>query len=339
MDRVRVGVVGAGSFGRNHLRILSELPGVQLVAVVDADSGRAAEAAAKFGCAALRDARGLAGKIDAAVVAAPTSAHAEVGCLLLDSGVDVLIEKPIAPDVASAERVLRYAEGRILQVGHLERFNPAVRALRKAVTLPLFFEVHRMSMFSARSLDVDVVLDLMIHDVDILLSLTGAKPAEIRAAGIRILSEKVDIANVRLGFANGCIANLTASRVSTEKIRKLRVFQPNQYLSLDYHRQDVACFTVGDDGAGGISMSLPDGQNRSLSFENLPVEKAEPLKLELEAFVDCVRTRREPEVTGRQATDALGVCLDILDNIEEHGRLVSETLQGHRATAGPSVTS
>lgn len=342
MSNIRMAVVGAGAFGRNHLRVLRQLEGVELAAVADTDPERAAAAAQAFGCRALADFRALAGKVDAAVVAVPTLAHAEVGCRLLEAGVDVLVEKPIAPDLASAQALVQTAgrHGRILQVGHLERFNPAVEAVRKELTLPLFFEIHRMSLFTPRSLDVDVVLDLMIHDVDILLSMTGAMPAEVRAAGIRILSGKVDIANVRLAFENGCIANLTASRVSTEKIRKLRLFQPNQYLSLDYQKQEVARFTVSDDLTGDfVRMEIPGAPARSIAFDSLPVKKEEPLRLELEAFVQSVRTRRQAGVSGPEATRALAVCLAILDKIEEHGRGVAGTLEAGAATATGAVTS
>ena len=252
--------------------------------------------------------------MDAAVVAVPTSAHEEVATALLEAGIDVLVEKPITPDVDSATRLIGAAErhGRILQVGHLERFNPAVLELERRATLPLFFEIHRLNLFSPRSLDVDVVLDLMIHDVDIVLALTRAEPHEIRAAGISILSGKVDIANVRLQFPNGCVANLTASRISTERVRKLRLFQPQQYLSLDYSRQDLAIFSVADGGRIG--------------FEQAPVAKAEPLKLQLDAFLDCVETRNSPKCTGRSARQTLGVAMAILDKIEEHSELVSRSL-------------
>lgn len=325
MQSLRVGVVGAGSFGANHLRVLSELPGVTLAGVCDSDSARAAEMAAKYGCPTL-SLEDLPGAADAAVVATPTVTHAEVGCPLLEAGLDVLVEKPIAPDLDSARRLTDAAarNSRILQVGHLERFNPAVRALRKAATLPLFFEIHRMSVFSPRSLDVDVVLDLMIHDVDILLALCRDLPSEIRAAGIRILSQKVDIANVRLAFANGCVANLTASRASVEKIRKLRLFQPGEYVSLDYTRQDIAKITV---------------RNGDVGFESIEVEKAEPLRLELESFLNSVRTRQTPEVTGEDATRALDVCLQILATIEEHGNVVQETISAFAATTGFPVSS
>ncbi|MGO9895728.1 MAG: Gfo/Idh/MocA family protein, partial [Bryobacteraceae bacterium] len=213
--KIRLAVVGAGQFGRNHCRVARESALAELVAVVDRDPARAAEGAAGTALA-LTEARDLAGKVDAAIVAVPTTAHEEVACGLLEAGIDLLVEKPIACSLASADRLIAAAAryGRILQVGHLERFNPAVLELERRARLPLFFEVHRMNLFSPRSLDVDVVLDLMIHDVDLVLALAGASPSEIRAAGITILSEKVDIANVRLQFPNGCVANLTASRVS-----------------------------------------------------------------------------------------------------------------------------
>lgn len=310
----RIAVVGAGSFGRNHLRVIRQSERVELAAVVDLDPHRAADAAAQHNCEALGDIAALEGRVDAAVVATPTSSHVEVGCALLNRGIDVLIEKPIAPDPASARQLVETAErnGRILQVGHLERFNPAVTALRERCRLPLFFEVHRLSLFSPRSLDVDVVLDLMIHDIDVILSLTRKLPDEIRAAGISILSDKVDIANVRLAFPGGCIANLTASRVSTERVRKLRLFQPGQYMSLDYARQDLVIVSVSPD--------------RQIGFASIAVQKDEPLKLELEAFFDAVETRSRPLVTGEDATRALEVATGILDKIKEHTSAVAQTL-------------
>jgi len=315
MPKTRLAVVGAGQFGRNHCRVVHESERAELVAVVDRDAARAAEMAAFYGARALSDGRELAGLVDAAIVAVPTTAHEEVGSALLAAGIDLLVEKPIAADLESADRLVEAADrhGRILQVGHLERFNPAVMELERRATLPLFFEVHRMNTFSPRSLDVDVVLDLMIHDVDIVLALAGAAPEEIRAAGISILSKKVDIAHVRLQFPNGCVANLTASRVSTERVRKLRLFQPRQYLSLDYGRQDLAIFSVG-----------PDHQ---IGFEQAPVTKAEPLKLQLDAFLDAVETRTQPKSCGRAARLSLGAALAILAKIEEHARLVSQTLE------------
>ncbi len=310
----RIAVIGAGRFGQNHIRIASDSPRVDLVAIVDTDFGRAAEAASAQGCAAYVDAGELAGKVDCAIVAAPTSVHADVGCELLAAGIDVLIEKPIAPTLAEADRLVESAQvhGRILQVGHLERFNPAVLALETIARLPLFFEVHRMSVFSPRSLDIDVVLDLMIHDLDLVLALAHGELEEIRAAGISILSNKVDIANVRLQFNDGCVANLTASRVSIERIRKLRVFQPQQYISLDYAAQSL------------VAISVDEG--REVSFDPIEIVKGEPLQLQFDAFLDSVESRRQPKLDGLAARRTLEVALRILDKIEEHSGIVARTL-------------
>jgi len=310
----RLAVVGTGQFGRNHCRVVHESTRADLTAVVDTDSARAAEAAAQYATKALPDLAGLAGQVDAAIVAVPTSAHEEVASRLMEAGIDVLVEKPVAIDLAAADRLIATAgkHGRILQVGHLERFNPAVTELERRATLPLFFEIHRLNLFSPRSLDVDVVLDLMIHDIDIVLALAHADPLEIRAAGISILSEKADIANVRLQFPNGCVANLTASRVSTERVRKLRLFQPNQYLSLDYTRQELAIFSVGGD--------------RRIGFEQASIAKGEPLKLQLDAFLDSIETRNSPKCSGHAARQTLGGALAILDKIREHSEIVSKSL-------------
>lgn len=282
--------------------------------VADPDLARAQALAAEHECQAFADYRELIGKIDAAVIATPTILHSSIGCALLEAGVDVLIEKPIASTLEEAERLNNTAEknNRILQVGHLERFNPAVEALAAQKMHPLFFEIHRLSLFTPRSLDVDVVLDLMIHDLEIVLALTGMMPEEIRAAGIRILSSRVDIANVRLQFPGGCIANLTASRASTEQVRKLRLFAPHQYLSLDYSRQEL------------VSVKVNEG--RQIGFENIPVVKDEPLKREIAEFVECVRTRQQPRVTGKSATQALEVALEILVKIEQHAQVVARSL-------------
>src|ERR1035437_1356192 len=288
---VRVAVVGAGAFGRNHLRVYRELERagypVELAAVVDPDAGARERGAAEFGvrgfasieeCMAAgrilpthppqraKTARrgpghgdgtamnGAPGPIAAASVCVPTVHHAECARMLMAAGVDLLIEKPLAASLADADEMVRLAgeHGRIVQVGHLERFNPAVRAVRKLLNRPMFFEVHRLSVFTPRSLDVDVVLDLMIHDLDIVLSLTGQPVREVRAVGLPVLSKKVDIANVRLEFENGCVANFTASRVSTERVRKMRFFQPHQYLSLDFARQDLLLIDVS--AAAGMDM-------------------------------------------------------------------------------------
>jgi predicted dehydrogenase len=317
LNRIRVAVIGAGAFGRHHLRVLSQSLNATLVGVVDSNPERAAQAAAEHNCLTFATLSELKGNVDAAVVAVPTSLHADVGCELLESGIDVLVEKPIAADLASARRLVDAAarHERILQVGHLERFNPAVAALKKITTIPLFFEIHRLSLFSPRSLDVDVVLDLMIHDLDIVLDLAGALPEEIRAAGISILSEKVDIANVRLAFPGGCVANLTASRVSTERVRKLRLFQPHQYISLDYQKQEAVAFTVSG--------------NQQIGFQPLMAVKEEPLRLEVEAFLEAVANRTRPLASGEDGLRALEVALAIVDKIEEHAKLVTARLQSH----------
>lgn len=322
MRKVRVAVVGAGQFGRHHLRVLSECAGAELAAVVDCDAARATAAADLYRCRPFTEVASLRGLVDAAVVATPTVTHAEVGCALLEMGLDLLVEKPIAADLESARRLVHAAAraGRVLQVGHLERFNPAVSALERIKTVPLFFEIHRLSPFTPRSLDVDVVLDLMIHDLEIVLSLVGRMPDEVRAAGISVLSDRVDIANARLAFSGGVIANLTASRVSTERVRKLRMFQPGQYISLDYTRQEAALFEVTAD--------------RQIAYTRLEVARAEPLRLELEHFLECVRTRRAPRVGGAEALRALEAALEVLAKIEEHSRAVAATLASMEASHG-----
>jgi len=323
MKKIRVAVVGAGQFGKHHMRVIRESERAELAAVVDQDPERAAEAASMYGCPYFADFRQLAGLVDAAVVAVPTVKHAEVGCPLLEAGIDLLVEKPIAADLDSARRLVDTAEahGRILQVGHLERFNPAVAALREIVDAPLFFEIHRLSVFTPRSLDVDVVLDLMIHDLDIVLSLVKAEPEEIRAAGISILSSKVDIANVRVAFPRGVVANFTASRVSTERVRKLRLFQPHQYISVDYGKQETTVLSVTP--------------QRSIAFQPVVVNKAEPLRLEIEAFLDAVCNRSRPVVDGEDATRALRVAIAILDKIEEHSRVVAQSVASLRKLERP----
>jgi predicted dehydrogenase len=307
-------VVGAGSFGKNHLRVIHNSPHAHLAGVLDTDTAKASEAASPYACTVFSSLEQVAAHADAVIIATPTITHSEIGCFFMERGLDVMVEKPISDTLVGARTLVESAQryGKILQVGHLERFNPAIVALESVITTPLFFEVHRLSEFSPRSLDVDVVLDLMIHDLDILLSLTGKKPEEIRAAGVSILSSKVDIANVRMQFPGGCVANITASRVSTERIRKLRLFQPNEYISLDYSRQDGARFRV----------KPPMG----IDFAPLAVVKDEPLRLELEGFFESVATRRPPRVTGEQALTALEVALEIQGKINEHAALVAANL-------------
>jgi predicted dehydrogenase len=334
---LRVAVIGAGAFGRNHLRVYRELEqagvAVKLTAVVDPDEITRNTAAAKYGitgfatieqCLATLGPGGL----DAASVCVPTVHHAASAATLLAAGIDLLIEKPLAASLAEADEIVRLARelGRIVQVGHLERFNPAVKAARGLLNRPMFFEVHRLSVFTPRSLDVDVVLDLMIHDLDIVMSLVGSPVREVRAVGLPVLSQKVDIANVRLEFENGCIANFTASRVSTERVRKVRFFQPHQYLSLDFARQDLLMIDVtaaaGMDPAQLATLVERASQHPSagLSLKKVAVEQGEPLRLEIVSFLDSVRTRTTPVVSGADGRAALALALEINQAIATHSR-------------------
>jgi predicted dehydrogenase len=333
---LRVAVVGAGAFGRNHLRVYRELQqageSVQLIGVVDHDAAVAAEASAKFGIPgfdSIEACMAAVGRPDAASICVPTVHHAAAAAPLLVAGVDLLIEKPLAGSLADADRILDLSRthGCIVQTGHLERFNPAVTAARKLLHRPMFFEAHRLSVFTPRSLDVDVVLDLMIHDLDIVLSLVASPVREVRAVGLPVLSRKVDIANVRLEFENGCIANFTASRVSTERVRKLRFFQPHQYLSLDFARQDLLMIDVtaaaGMDPAqlAAIAQAAQHGgqhPSAGLSLTKVPVEQGEPLRLEIESFLHAVRTRATPLISGDDGRDALALALEINQAIAAH---------------------
>jgi predicted dehydrogenase len=318
---LNVAVFGAGTFGRNHLRIYRRLQeegyGVRLAAVADTDPAT---------CELLRQAGGLAVfsspqacleaclagalTLDAVSICVPTSAHYAVASQALAQGLDVLLEKPIAATLAEADSLVAQAAAgrRILQVGLLERFNPAVTAAAPLVNGPMFFEAHRLSVFHRRALDVDVVLDLMIHDLDIVLSFVRSPVRQLHAVGLRILSSQVDIANVRLEFASGCVANFTASRVSTETVRKLRFFQPHQYLSIDYARQDLLIINVAP-GANG---------DQNLAATKPAVHGGEPLLLEIQAFLDSVRTRRPPRVAAQEARDGLALALEINQAIQAH---------------------
>ena len=328
---IRVAVVGVGAFGRNHARVYRELEqqgaGVQLAAVVDSDATQAGKVAREFGCMALSSPDELRGRIDAASIAVPTVQHLSVAAALMAAGIDVLIEKPLASNLEEADELIQLAarNHRIAQVGHLERFNPAVRATLPLITRPMFFEVHRLSVFTPRSLDVDVVLDLMIHDIDVVLSFVNSAVREVRAVGLPVVSNKVDIANVRLEFESGCVANLTASRVSTERVRKLRFFQPHEYISLDYGRQDVLQFRVSADrfsaeqllalAASPAAVPIP-----GVNVNKPKIEAQEPLHAELKSFLGAVRRRSKPEVTLEDGKRALEMALKILAAIAEHSR-------------------
>ncbi len=272
-------VAGAGAFGRNHLRVLRELQtegeDVALVAAVDPDAARADEAAKQYGIPVFASVEALLKadlKLDAACVAVPTVKHYEVASELLGAGLDLLIEKPLAASLDEADALIQIQEknGRIVQPGHLERFNPAVMAVEPSLTRPMFFEAHRLSVYTPRALDVDVVLDLMIHDLDIVLTFAKSPVREVRAVGLPVLSPKVDIANVRVEFESGCVANFTASRVSTERVRKLRFFEPRQYVSIDYARRDVLVIRIDDPPA-------PPAVGQAFGPDSQDVELRKPL--------------------------------------------------------------
>lgn len=329
---IRVAVVGVGSFGRNHARVYHELQkqgqGVELVAVVDQDSAQAQTVAAQFGCSAFSNLEELFGRVEAASVAVPTVHHRAVAAALMAAGIDAMIEKPLASSLEEADELISLAKAnqRVVQVGHLERFNPAVKATLPLITKPMFFEVHRLSVFSPRSLDVDVVLDLMIHDIDVVLSLVKSPVKEIRAVGLPVVTERVDIANVRMEFESGCVANLTASRISTERVRKLRFFQPKEYVSIDYGRQDVFQIRVTQEEKFSLHnlMSFADTPSNvpipGVTLNRPKVEAEEPLRAELKSFLDAVRRRSRPVVALEDGRSALSAALSILAAIEEHTR-------------------
>ncbi|HEX3871470.1 MAG TPA: Gfo/Idh/MocA family oxidoreductase [Pirellulales bacterium] len=331
---LRVGVVGCGAFGRNHARVYRDLhadasQNVEFVGIVDADCARGESIAKEFGTRAFQSPNELiAAGVQAVSIAVPTIHHLSIARQMMENGVDVLIEKPLAATVAEADELIEVARkhGRIAQAGHLERFNPAVRATVPLLKHPMFFEVHRLSVFTPRSLDVDVILDLMIHDLDVVLSFVNSPVKEVRAVGLPILSKKVDIANVRLEFESGCVANFTASRVSTERIRKLRFFQPHQYISLDYSRQDVLVLTVDDSDANSAELDPfnPAGVAASafpgISPYKPKVEQQEPLRAELTSFLRAVRQRSTPEVTLEDGRRALAAATQIVEAINQHAR-------------------
>lgn len=322
--KVRVAVVGLGEFGRNHVRAYRELNGVELVGVCDRSPERAAAVAKEFQVPVLASLEELHGHADAVSVAVPTAAHAEVGCQLLEMGLDVLVEKPMAVDLAEADALLAAARKnrRILQIGHVERFNPAVRAVEAILNRPLFFEVHRLGVFTPRSLDVDVIYDLMIHDLDILLALVNEPVTEVKAVGIPVLTDKVDIAHARLEFATGVVANVTASRVSTERVRKMRFFQQGEYISLDYARRDAL----------RIGVKRP-GPQPEFAFERLKAPAVEPLYAELEAFVEASSTRKEPPTNGAAGRAALELAGRVMASIQEHAaRVQPEALAARENT-------
>jgi predicted dehydrogenase len=304
---LRVAVIGVGHLGRHHARIYASLPGVELVGVVDLNRARADEIAATYGTRAFYDVVALAGRVDAVSVAVPTEQHAAIAVPLLQTGVAALVEKPLARSLAEADAMIAAAatSGVVLAVGHTERFNPAVDAARPLLVNPRFIEVHRLGTFPERSLDIDVVFDLMIHDLDVVLSLVPSEVESIDAVGVPVLTGRVDIANARVRFANGCIANLTASRISRDRVRKIRFFQPAAYVSIDYAAQRVEQYRLVQ--GTGAKPSIEGG--------DLDVANEEPLKRELADFVDAVRSKRAPRVDGAQGRRALALAQQITDKM------------------------
>jgi predicted dehydrogenase len=306
-ERIKIGVVGVGAIGRNHARIYSESSSAELTAVFDSDGDAASAIAGQYGARAVDTLEELCELVDAASIATPTSTHRVVGEVLLGAGKHVLIEKPIADSAKDAKVLVRLAaeQNCILQVGHIERFNPVLGEIEERLTDPRFIEVHRLSPFPNRSVDIGVVLDLMIHDLEIVLHLVKSEVESIDAVGVPVLTAREDIANARIRFKSGCVANITSSRISPEKMRKLRVFQGDSYLSLDYQEQEGELYWK---------------EGMEIKKQPVSVEKVEPLKRELEAFIDCAIAGRQPAVSGREATAALELAIEITHLIEDGGK-------------------
>ena len=311
---IRVGVVGVGHLGQHHARLFAAIDGVELVGVCDTNRARAEEIAAKHGGQPFGDVRELLGRVDAVTIAAPTVAHVELALPFLDAGVATLVEKPIASSVADADRLIEAAEkrGTILATGHTERFNPAVATAMTLIREPRFVEIHRLGTFPERSLDIDVIFDLMIHDLDLLLTIVKSPVAAIEAVGVNVLTPKADIANARLRFESGCIANVTASRISRERVRKARFFQRDSYVSIDYAAQELEGFRLIQPSTGAQSQ----GERPIIQGGKLPITNEEPLRRELEDFVGAVRDKRAPGVTGRAGREALALATRVAEKME-----------------------
>ena len=305
---LRVAVVGVGHLGKHHARLLSGIDGAKLVAVVDTDAERAAAAAAATGARALSDFRELLGDVDAVSIAVPTELHRDVALPFLERGTAVLVEKPITKTVEEAEALVAAARqsAATLATGHTERHNPAVSTVMPFILAPRFIEVHRLGVFPDRSLDIDVVFDLMIHDLDIILAMVKAEVTSIEAVGVPVLTDKFDIANARLRFSTGCIANVTASRISKERVRKIRFFQTDAYVSIDYAEQEVE----------GYRLIRRDGERPQIQGGKLPITRDEPLRRELQDFVAAVRDKRAPLVSGEDGLRALKLAQAIADTME-----------------------
>jgi predicted dehydrogenase len=307
--KIRVGVVGVGYLGRYHLEKYRDIEGVQLVGAADTNPKIAKKLEGELGVECISDYRDLLGRVDAVSIVVPTVSHFAVAMDFLNAGVDVFVEKPITANLREAEGLVGAAESRglILQVGHLERFNPAVLALEGTLKEPMFIESHRLSPFPERSVDIDVILDLMIHDIDIILNIVKSPISRIDAVGVPIITSKVDIVNARLNFENGCVANVTASRVSAEKMRKIRIFQSDAYISIDYAAQKITLYKRVSDG----------NERFSIVKQDIDISPSDYLGDEIRSFIDAVRHRTTPPVTGRDGKRALEVAIMIKDRLDE----------------------
>jgi len=310
MNEIRVGVIGVGYLGKFHAEKYSGMDNVRLAGVADIDRSRAEDVAARFGCRAVTDYRDLLGCVDAVSIVVPTQSHFDIGIEFLNHDVDVLIEKPMTTTLEQADDLIEAAEsrGRILQIGHLERFNPAVLALKDIITHPMFIEAHRLSIFKDRSTDVSVVLDLMIHDIDIILNLVNSEIQSIHAAGAPVICEYADIANVRLQFESGCVANVTASRISTKNQRKIRIFQKDAYISVDFTDREITLIRRNENQS--------DNPVPGTDFQLLSFSETDVLEDELTSYIQAVRTRNSPVVSGQAGRKALAVALDIMEKVE-----------------------
>jgi predicted dehydrogenase len=309
MKKIRVGVIGVGYLGKFHTEKYSRMDNVELVGVADIDRSRADDVAAEFGAQAFTDYRDLFGHVDAVSIVVPTAAHFSVGSDFLNRDVDVLLEKPMTSNLEQADELIEIAEsrGRILQVGHLERFNPAIMALKDIVKYPMFIEAHRLSIFKNRSTDVSVVLDLMIHDIDIIMHVVKSRIKSIHAAGAPVICENADIANARLEFESGCVANVTASRISIKNQRKIRLFQKDAYISVDFANRNITIIRQDEKQSNDL---IP-----GMDIQQLTFSEADALEDELAAYIQAVSTRQAPEVTGRAGRKALEIALNIMDQI------------------------
>lgn len=311
MKPVKVGVVGVGYLGKFHAEKYAALPDAELMGVVDTDQAVAEQVAGKLGVPAYDDYRRLIGVVDAVSIVVPTSLHHDLAAAFLTNGIDVLVEKPMTTTLAEADALIDMAAAgkRILQVGHLERFNAALLAIEPVLQQPLFIESHRLAPFKDRSMDVDVILDIMIHDIDIILNVTRSPATAIHAVGVPVLSkEKNDIANVRLEFASGCVANVSASRISAKEMRKLRIFQKDAYLSVDFAAQQLEVYRKS---GGDMSQGMPE-----ITYEKIDIQPGDALQKEIAHFVAAVRTREAPSVPGEAGRNALKVALEIVEQVE-----------------------